>query len=200
MRALFGREFQEDLLAFRILEPFPVALEEPVRTALATDPDHQRLPIVHALSELIGPGREQSIRCPFEEEERRPRLELRILLQQLLVAGLERTEMLFFLFCQLFEDAAAPWVTRQARGATVELQPAALGGYCNPQRIASEEQLRSAALDSCRPARAAGLARTVDLQTLCRGVKLRAAATSSSNASISELRNSKERLQVLQMR
>ena len=36
--------------------------------------------------------------------------------------------------------------------------------------------------------------------TLWRGVKLRAAATSSSSASMSELRNSNERLQVLQIR
>ena len=30
VRTLLGGEFQEDLLAFRILEPFTVPLEEPV--------------------------------------------------------------------------------------------------------------------------------------------------------------------------
>ena len=86
VRAFFVGELEEDPLAFGVLEPFAVALEELVRPALAANADHQRLPIVDALGELLGAGGEQSVGGAFEKEERRPRLELRILLQQLLVA------------------------------------------------------------------------------------------------------------------
>ena len=77
---LFVGELEEDLLALRVLEALAVALEEPVRAALAPDADHQRLQIVDALGQLLGAGGEQAVGGALEEQERRPRLELRILL------------------------------------------------------------------------------------------------------------------------
>ena len=47
--ALLVGELEEDPLAFGVLEPLAVALEEPVRAALAPDADQQRLPIVDAV-------------------------------------------------------------------------------------------------------------------------------------------------------
>src|SRR5262245_65013700 len=46
MRALFVGELEEDSLAFRILEPLAVALEEVVRAALALDADQERFEVV----------------------------------------------------------------------------------------------------------------------------------------------------------
>ena len=48
MGALLVGELEEDLLAFGVLEPLAVALEELVRAALALDADEQRLLIVDA--------------------------------------------------------------------------------------------------------------------------------------------------------
>ncbi len=162
--ALLVGELEEDALALGVLEPLAVALEEPVRAALAPDADHQRLAVVDALGELIGAGGEQTVGRALEEQERRPRLELRILLQQLAVARLELAEMLLLLLGQLLEHAAAARVARDARGARVELQAAALGGNRDPQRVAREQQLGRAALGGGRPPGAARLARAVDLQ------------------------------------
>ena len=53
VRALFVGELEEDLLAFGVLEPLAVALEELVRAALALDADEQRLLIVDALAQLL---------------------------------------------------------------------------------------------------------------------------------------------------
>src|SRR5215813_1705900 len=101
MRAFFVGELEEDLLAFRVLEALAVALEELVRAALAADPDEQRLLVVHAaLAQLFGALREQTAGRALEEEERRPRLEQRILRDQLLVALLQRAQVLFLLFGQ----------------------------------------------------------------------------------------------------
>ena len=79
-RALLVGELEEDLLALRVLEPFAVPLEEPVRRALAADADLQRLPVVDALRDLVGARGEQPVGRALEEQERRPRLELRVLL------------------------------------------------------------------------------------------------------------------------
>src|SRR5436853_5482537 len=95
--ALFVREFEEDLLTFRILEPLAVLLEEPVRVALAADADEQRLLVVDAAQQPVRTFREQSVRRALEEEERRLRFELRIASQQLAIAAFELAEM-FFLF------------------------------------------------------------------------------------------------------
>ena len=81
MRALLVGELEEDLLALGVLEALAVALEEPVRAALAADADHQRLQIVDALGELVGAGREQAVGRALEKQERRPGLELRVLLR-----------------------------------------------------------------------------------------------------------------------
>src|SRR5262245_58624370 len=74
--AFFVGELEEDLLAFRILEAFAVALEELVRAAFAADADEQRLLIVDAaLAQLLGAFGEQPARRALEEEKRRPRFE-----------------------------------------------------------------------------------------------------------------------------
>ena len=78
MGAFLVGKLQEDLLAFGVLEPLAVALEEFVRSALALDADQQRLGVVHAAAtQLLGAGLEQSARGALEKQERRPRLELR---------------------------------------------------------------------------------------------------------------------------
>src|ERR1700688_4373193 len=71
---LFG-ELQEDPLAFGILEPLAVPLEELVGPALAFDADEQRLPVVDALPQLLRARCEQPVRGALEEQERRARLE-----------------------------------------------------------------------------------------------------------------------------
>ena len=78
VRALFVGELEEDLLAFGVLEALAVALEELVRAALALDADEQRLLIVDALAQLLGAFGEQAAGRALEEQERRPRFELRI--------------------------------------------------------------------------------------------------------------------------
>ena len=87
MVALFLGELEEDLLAFGVLEALAVALEEAMRAALAANADLVRLEIVDAVAQqLVGAAREQAVRRALEEQERRTRFELRILLEQLLVA------------------------------------------------------------------------------------------------------------------
>src|SRR5688500_3684875 len=98
MLPLFFGKLEEHQLAFRILEPLAVALEEAVRAALAADADAIRLEIVHAIAaQLFSAGREQAVGRALEKQEGRPRLELRILLQQFLVAILEGLEVMHFL-------------------------------------------------------------------------------------------------------
>jgi len=80
--ALLVGKFEEDLLAFRILETLAVFLEELVGPALAADADHQGLLIVHAVDEALGTFGKEPVRSPFEEEKRRPGLEVRVALQQ----------------------------------------------------------------------------------------------------------------------
>ena len=61
MLALLVGELEEDLLALRILESLAVLLEEPVRAALATDADEQRLLIVDAAQQALGALGEQAV-------------------------------------------------------------------------------------------------------------------------------------------
>jgi hypothetical protein len=88
-----------------------------VRAAFALDSDHQRFAIVHSLRELVRAGGEQAVGRPLEEQERRTRLELSILLQQVVVALLELRQMFFFLFSELLEHAAPTRVACHPRGA-----------------------------------------------------------------------------------
>ena len=139
--AFFVGELQEDLLAFRVLELLAVLLEEAVRAALAADADHQCLLIVDAAHQPFGAIGEQSVRRALEEQERRPRLELRVALEQLAVARLELAQVLLLLARQILENLAAARVLGDAGGAGVELQAAALGGDRDAQRVAREEQV-----------------------------------------------------------
>ena len=164
VRAFLVGELEKDLLALGVLELLAVSLEEAVRAALALDADHQRLAVVDAVGQPLGSGGEQPVGRALEEEERRLRLELRVLLQQLAVARLERAEVLLLLVGELLEDAAAARVAGDAGGAGVELEAAPFGGDRDAQRIARKQQLGRAAFDRRRTPGAAGLARAVDLQ------------------------------------
>src|SRR4051812_40039888 len=126
--ALLVGELEEDLLALGVLEALAVFLEEPVRAALALDADEQRFLIVDAAPQLLGPFGEQAARRAFEEQERRPRFELRIARQQLAVALLEGAEVFLLFGRELLENGAAARIPGQAGGAGVEVEAAALGG------------------------------------------------------------------------
>ena len=202
MCALLVGELEEDLLALRILELVAVSLEEAVRAALALDADHQRLPVVDAIREPLGAGGEQAVRGALEEQERRPRLELRILLQAARGSASRASRDAPALPRRSFWKTRRPRVSRVMRGrARIELQAAALGGDRDAQRVAREHQLGGRRLrpSASRPVRHDSQVPWI-CSTLCRAVKWRAAATSSSSDSMSELRNSKERLQVVQIR
>src|SRR4051812_16699147 len=157
VRALLVGELEEDLLALGILEALAVFLEEPVRAALALDADEQRFLIVDAAPQLLGPLREQPARRAFEEQERRPRLELWIPRQQLAVALLEGAEMLLLFGRELLKHRAAARIPGQAGGAGVELEAAALRGNGHAQRVPREHQLRHRAVDRRRAAAGAAL-------------------------------------------
>ena len=143
-------KFQEDLLAFRVLEPFAVALEELVRPPLALDPDEQRLLIVDAAAKRFGAFGEDAVRGALEEQKRRSRFEHRILRQQLSVALLERPEMLALFGGKLLEHRAAAGVARERGGAGIELETAPLGRNRHAQRVAREDQRRRHAVDGRR--------------------------------------------------
>ena len=81
------------------------------------------------------------MRGPLEEEEGRALLERRILGDQLLIAALERRQMIDFVFGEPLEDAAGAVVAGQRLGAGVELAAAALGGDGDAQRVAGEHAL-----------------------------------------------------------
>ena len=153
--ALLVGELEEDLLAFGVLEPLAVLLEEAVRAALAADADHQRLLIVDAAHQPFGAFGEQAVGGALEEQERRPRFELRIAPQQLAVARLELAEMFLLLEREILKHLAAARVLRHLRGARVEVEPAALGGNRNAQRVAREHQIGVTAFEllDARPVR-----------------------------------------------
>src|SRR5687768_5647722 len=134
-------EFEKNLFAFGVLEPFPVLLEEAVGAALAADADEERLLIVGTARQSIGAFGEQSVGCPFEEQKRRPRFELRIALEQLVVAPFELAEMLLFFLCQVLEYLSSARIAGEARRAAVKLETAALGRDGNAQGVAREQQI-----------------------------------------------------------
>src|ERR1043165_911056 len=170
--ALFVREFEEDLLAFGILEPLAVLLEEEVGVALAADADEQRLLIVDAAQQPVGAFREQSVRRALEEEKRRLRFELRIASEQLAVAAFELAEMFFLFRGEVLEDLAPAGIARHARGAGEELEAAALGVDGAAQRVARKEQIGMSRLrGGAVTARAALLALPVDLHDALRGAE-----------------------------
>ena len=142
--ALLVGELEEDLLAFGVLEPLAVSLEELVRAALALDADEQRLLIVDAVAQLLGALGEQAVGRALEEQERRPRLELRI------AARAARGSAPRACRGARFSSAASFWKTVAAArvavmrgGAGVELEAAALGGDRDAQRVAREHAARS---------------------------------------------------------
>jgi hypothetical protein len=135
-------EFQENLLAFRVLEAFAVALEEAVRATFAADPDLVRFAIVHTRhQQFVGASRKQPIGRSLEEEEGRPRFELRILIEQLLVPLFESAEMVLFFFSETMKHAPAARVFRDPRRPRVELEAASFRRNRNPKRIAGKQQL-----------------------------------------------------------
>ena len=123
-----------------------------------------------ALGQLLGAGGEESVGRALEEQERRPRFELGILREQLLIARLELGEVIAFLVGELARTRVRPRASfGHARGARVELAAAALGGDGDPQRVAREQQLGGPAVRP--PARVrCGTARTCrrSARTLCR--------------------------------
>ena len=163
MLAFLVGELQEDPLPLGVFEPLAVPLEETVRPALAANADQERLPIVHPLRQLVGAGGEQAVRRPLEEQEGGPGLELRVFGEELLVSSFELAEMLLLFPGQTLEDAPAARVLRQARSPGVELQPAALGGDGDAQRVPGEQQLRGDISLRRLPAGPALLALAVDL-------------------------------------
>jgi hypothetical protein len=70
---------------------------------------------------------------------------------------------MFLLPGELVEDLLPAGILRDARGPRIELEPAALGGNRNPERVTREQELRGGSLLGRRPTGAAGLARPVDL-------------------------------------
>src|SRR5205814_3196060 len=134
-----------------------VLLEEAVRIALATDADEQRLLIVDAAQQAVGALGEQAVRRALEEQERRTGLELRIAREQLAVARLELAQMLLLFGREIVEHLPAAGVFRNARGARVELETAALGCDRNPQRVAREQQVAVPHVDARMAARPAFL-------------------------------------------
>ena len=116
MLPLFVGELEEDLLALRFLELLAVLLEETVRAALALDADEKRLLVV-AVDQPLGAFGEDAAGGALEEQERGPRFEQRIALQQLGVARFQLAEM-FLLFparCSNTTRARASRVTLAAR-------------------------------------------------------------------------------------
>ena len=72
MGPLLVCKLEEDPLAFGILEPFTVPLEELVRSALAADANHERLLVVDPFGQLIRAGGEKTVGRALEEQKRRP--------------------------------------------------------------------------------------------------------------------------------
>ncbi len=169
--ALLVGKLEKHLLAFGVFEPFAVALEEPVRAALAANADAIRLEIVDAVAaQLLAAGREQAVGRALEKQERRPRLQPRILLEQVLVAALERLQVMDFFGRQLAEHLARARVLHQLDAAPVELHAAAFGGNRDAQRVARKQQLGVGGLVVGRAPGAAGFAGAIDLHhALARG-------------------------------
>ena len=100
--------------------------------------------------------------APLKNRNVGARFEPRVLLEQFLVAILERLQVMHFLGRELAEDLARPRILDQLDAAAVELHAAALGRDRDAQRVAREQQLRIDALFS-GGAGAARFAGAVDL-------------------------------------
>ena len=143
----------------------------PYRLKKRCDARSHRMPIISACwsstprATCSAPGGEEAVGGALEEQERRPRLEPRVLREQLLVALLERRQVLPLLVGELLRSTvAAARVARRARGARVELEARPLGGDRDAQRVAREEQFGRHRVGRRLPPGPALLARPVDLQ------------------------------------
>jgi hypothetical protein len=163
MGALLVGKLEKDLLAFRILEPLAVLLEESVRTALAADAYHQRLLVVHASKEALGALGEEPVRGTLEKQECRPRLQLRIALKQRTIARLQLTEMFLFLLSEILKNLSATRVAGDARRPAVELKAAPLRCNRNMQRVARKQKVTVAIVASGRSAGPTLLTGPIDL-------------------------------------
>lgn len=166
--ALFVGKLEEDLLAFGILEPFAVFLEETVRSPLASNADHQRLLVVDPTHQTFGALGEQTVRRAFEEEERGTGFELRVAHQELPVPAFQLSKVFLLFFGEVLKDLAASRVARQTRSARVELEPASLGGNRDAECIPREQQLGIAVGARRGTTGPALLARPVDLHDALR--------------------------------
>jgi hypothetical protein len=128
-------------LPFGVLEALAVFLEESMRSALAANADHQRLLIVDAAQQPLGAFGEEAVGGALEEQERRPRLQLRIALQQIAVSLFQLAEMLALFHREILEDLAAANITRDLGRARVELETAPLRRDRNPQCVAREHEI-----------------------------------------------------------
>src|SRR5258706_9653282 len=143
-------ELEKHLPAFGFLEPFAVALEEPMRPALALDADEKSLLVVDPMAEPFGAGIEQAARGALEEQERRPRFELRILGGQVAVALLEEAEMVLLFGSQLLEHGTPARVAGERGGTRVELETTPLGRDGHAERVAREHKLGRRPVDRRR--------------------------------------------------
>src|SRR5262245_6973508 len=64
-------KFEKDTFPFGILEALAVPFKEPMRTALTTDSDQQRLLIVDGFAELLRARAEQAAGGSLEKQKRR---------------------------------------------------------------------------------------------------------------------------------
>src|SRR5687767_9044396 len=114
--------------------------------------DHERLLVVDAAQETFSAFSKQPMRRAFEKEERRPGLQLRIPLEELLVPRFELAEVLFLLPREILEHLTAAGVFGQPCGAAVKLEPAALRGNRNPQGVTGEQQIGMSSIEARVPA------------------------------------------------
>jgi len=161
---LFVGELEKHAFSLRLLEALAVSFEKLVGSALAANSNQERLLVVDALAELLGSGRKKPVGGALEKEECRPRLELRILGDEISIPILERAEVFLFFAGEPLKDLSATRILRDAGGSRVELQPASLGGNGHAERVSREHELRHLAVNRrCFPAGAAFLARAVNL-------------------------------------
>src|SRR5262245_5274428 len=164
MCLLFVSELEKNLLSLRVLETLTVALEEPVRSSFAADANHQSLTGIDPLREAIRPLGKEAVCRPFEEEKGWPRLELRILFEQLFVPSLQGAEMFAFLVGKPLKQLSPMPIARDQCCPRVKLEAASLSGDGNAQRIACKQQLGRSAINRRGLACSAFFACAVNLQ------------------------------------
>ena len=91
--------------------------------------------------------------------------------QQLGVPGLELAQMLLLLEREILEHLSPARILGHTGGAAIEVEPAALGGNRDAERVTREHEIRVAAFERRGTAGAALLARAVDLHHALRGGK-----------------------------